>query len=360
MSNSGTQDQDGQIETSPEAPRFIAAESAGVSVPEAPINACSNCGSNLTGHFCAICGQPNKESRRPLYSLLAELLHVLLDLDGRAYRTVFFLFTRPAFLTRAYISGQRANYTAPLRLFLAISIIFFIFVSLQNAYQSLRESIDEIQLQQSQEAVDIQQAAPDEDSEPTASALDSDEEFNGEDLEWILPLIDRITIPFLSEQTNANLQAVMRQQAEENYAALLENPGESLRNLLEYVTVFILLMIPVLATIQYVVFFLAKRFYIEHLILTMHNQAFVILAFMIITLTGIVEEADIFVLSTIAGVISALTLLWIPVYLLLSLKFYFRWGWLVTIPIFIVTSIAYSAAMGTGIAAFALILFLMP
>lgn len=362
MSISGKQDQDGQNETAAEAPQFLAAEPAEVAIPDAPIHACSNCGSELIGHFCAICGQPNKESRRPLYSLLAELLHVLLDLDGRAYRTLFFLFTRPAYLTRAYIDGQRANYTAPLRLFLAISIVFFIFVSLQNAYESLRESIDEIQTQQSGTTLETEQPS-DVQSEESVDALtgnDIAEEFDGEDIDWLLPLIDRINIPFLSGQTNENLHAVMRQQAAENYAALLDDPGEALRDLLEYITVFILFMIPILATMQFLVFFLAKRYYIEHLILTLHNHAFVILAFMIISLVGIIEDAEISILSPVASVVSTLTLIWMPVYLLLSLKFYFGWGWLATIPIFIVTSITYAATMGVGIAAFALLLFLMP
>ena len=361
MSNPGKQDQDGQFETSQETTEFVSAETAGVPIPEAPVHACSNCGSELNGHFCAICGQPNKDIRRPFYVLLAEVLHVLLDLDGRAYRSVLFLFTRPAFLSKAYVNGQRANYTAPLRLFIAISITFFIYISVQSAYDSLRESMNEIESETNIELLDEESPTVDtmEDEIDESGGVFDEEDFNREDLEWILPLVDQINIPFVTEQTNTNLHAVLRRQAEENYAKLTDDPVEAVLNLLEYITVFILLMIPILALLQFIVFFFAKRYFIEHLVLTLHNHTFVVLVFLIISLLSIIEDADILVLSAVAGVASALTLIWMPIYLLLSLKFYFNWGWLLTIPLYILLSLTYTATMGAGIAAFALTLFLL-
>lgn len=360
MSNSDKQDQDSQIETSQEASDSVAADVAEETLAEAPLHACSNCGSELNGHFCAICGQPNKEIRRPFYLLLAEVLHVLLDLDGRAYRSVFFLFTRPAFLSKAYVNGQRANYTAPLRLFIAISITFFIYISVQSAYDSLRESMNEIEAAASPEVIESEALAvnAEEDGTDDSSSGGTFQDEDEEVLDWLLPLIDRINIPFVAEQTNANLHAVLRSQAEENYAELEDDPVEALFNLLEYVTVFILLMIPVLAFMQFIVFFFARRYFIEHLVLTLHNHTFVILVFLIISLLSIVEDADILILSATAGVASTLTLIWIPIYLLLSLKFYFNWGWLFTIPLYILLSLSYAVTMGMSIVAFALILFL--
>jgi hypothetical protein len=316
-------------------------------------NACTNCGSNLNGHFCAICGQPNKEIRRPFYVLLAEIIHVLLDLDGRAYRSVLFLFTRPAYLSKAYINGQRANYTAPLRLFLAVSITFFIFMTVQNGFQSLRDSMNQIEAEQTLDATTASEtpSAPAED--------DEDDGIDPEDVEWLYELIDRINVPFVSEQTNQSLHAVMRQQAEENLIAVMEDPAESAFNLLEYITIFILLMIPILAFMQFVLFFLARRYFIEHLVLTLHNHTFIVLAFLLLSLFGIFEASGNMIVSGIAGFLNTLIVIWIPVYLLLSLKFFFGWGWWITAFLFIVTSIAYAIAMSIGIGAFALTMFLL-
>ena len=70
-------------------------------------------------------------------------MRTVFELDGRAYRTLYFLFTRPGFLAREYVSGRRASYTPPLRLFLVISIVFFLTVSAFTSLQSMRNVISE-------------------------------------------------------------------------------------------------------------------------------------------------------------------------------------------------------------------------
>jgi hypothetical protein len=57
------------------------------------------------------------------------ILHLLDDVfsfDSRASRTIWPLLTRPGFLTNEYIQGRRVHYVPPLRLYLFISIVFFI------------------------------------------------------------------------------------------------------------------------------------------------------------------------------------------------------------------------------------------
>lgn len=328
--------------------------SASPALESEPVHRCSNCGAELNGNFCAICGQPNRDIRRPLYSLLAELLHVLLDIDGRAYRTLYFLFTRPAYLTSAYIRGMRANYTSPLRLFLAISILFFVMISAQNSINSLRQSMREIQ--DAENGSDPAIETREEIAARIRAEVDQDID-NGR--EFIGSLIDHINIPFLAPESNANLHAALRAQAQENYIALTEDPGSALQNLLEYITPFMLLMIPILAFMQFVVFFPARRYFIEHLVLTLHNHAFIILSLLVTQLLGYIQSANVILLSPGAGIVSTLIIIWMPIYLLLSLKRFFEWNWFVTIALFVMTSIAYAAVMGVGIAIFALTLFIL-
>ena len=319
-----------------------------------PVHRCSNCGAELGGNFCAICGQANRNIRRPLYSLLAELLHVLLDIDGRAYRTLFFLFTRPAYLTRAYVRGMRANFTSPLRLFLAISIIFFVIISVQNSIQSLQQSMEAIQNGQEEDSTTEQV------SQEIGSALQA--EVGDEDIsngrEFIGSIIDSINLPFLSVESNANLHAALRVQAEENFIALTSDPGAALQGLMEYTTPFMLLMIPILAFMQFVVFFPARRYFIEHLVLTLHNHAFIILALLMTQLLGYIQSANITLLSSGAALLTTLILIWMPIYLLLSLKRFFEWGWTVTVLLYLLTSVAYTVVISAGIAVFALTLFI--
>lgn len=322
-------------------------------LPEPPERACANCGSALNGHYCAICGQANTEVKRPIWSLIKDLLHIVLDLDGRAYHSLFLLFTRPAYLSRAYISGQRARFTPPLRLFLAISILFFVVVSAENGLQRLTSAMRDLQAQQTQ----VENTESQQDTNVAGGRLAA--EFDEQDLEEIYGLIERINLPLLSDQANANLHLVMRDQAENNYRALVEDPREALQNLLQYITVFMLVLMPLLALIQAIAYFPARRYYIEHLVLTVHNTAFVILVFLLQTLVGLVTALNVPVLSAAADWLSTLSMIWIVVYLYLSQKFFFGWGWWLTGFLFLLTSLAYSIIFSTGIALFGLVLFLL-
>ena len=80
---------------------------------------------------------------RPFIFFLQEVLRVVFELDCRAYKTTFRLLTRPGFLTREYFVGRRVSYTPPLRLFLTISIGFFLIVSVVSTLRSLQDTMGE-------------------------------------------------------------------------------------------------------------------------------------------------------------------------------------------------------------------------
>ena len=63
---------------------------------------------------------------RPMTDLMRELLKETLEVDGRAFRTVRTLFLQPGTLTTEFLAGRRRAYTPPLRLYIFISVAFFI------------------------------------------------------------------------------------------------------------------------------------------------------------------------------------------------------------------------------------------
>ena len=87
---------------------------------------CKNCLSSLDGAYCATCGQRDVDLERPIWNLAGDILNETFELDGRAALTVKTLFRRPGMLTYEFLAGRRRSYTSPLRLYLAISIFFFI------------------------------------------------------------------------------------------------------------------------------------------------------------------------------------------------------------------------------------------
>ena len=66
---------------------------------------------------------------RPMTDLMRELLKETFEVDGRAFRTVRTLFLQPGTLTTEFLAGRRRAYTPPLRLYIFISVAFFIVVA---------------------------------------------------------------------------------------------------------------------------------------------------------------------------------------------------------------------------------------
>ncbi|KGJ89250.1 DUF3667 domain-containing protein [Thalassotalea sp. ND16A] len=87
---------------------------------------CRNCKAQLNGPYCAQCGQDSESTIKYFWLVMLHLLDDIFSFDSRASRTIWPLLTRPGFLTNEYILGRRVHYVPPLRLYLFISIIFFI------------------------------------------------------------------------------------------------------------------------------------------------------------------------------------------------------------------------------------------
>ena len=93
---------------------------------------CSNCSKPLPGQadFCPACGQSVKVITRPWREVFGELLTELFDFDGRMLVSLRLLMTRPGFLSYEYINGRRLSYTSPARMYLIISLVFFLVLPL--------------------------------------------------------------------------------------------------------------------------------------------------------------------------------------------------------------------------------------
>ena len=89
---------------------------------------CKNCQTSLASAYCPTCGQRDVDLERPIWSLVRDVVKEAFELDGRAALTVKTLFRYPGMLTSEFLVGRRRTYTSPLRLYLAISISFFIII----------------------------------------------------------------------------------------------------------------------------------------------------------------------------------------------------------------------------------------
>lgn len=96
---------------------------------------CSNCGTKLIGPVCHSCGQTSETFHRPIWDLLLDVLDGLFGLEGRLWRTLPPLMFQPGKVTRRYLSGARARFVMPFRLYLTASVLFFLTVFAINSFQ---------------------------------------------------------------------------------------------------------------------------------------------------------------------------------------------------------------------------------
>ena len=108
---------------------------------------CPNCGNRRVGSYCSACGQKAAPLAPTLDYFMHELTHEVLHVDGKIFRSLRLLLTRPGFLTREIFAGRRASYVSPIRLYLIASILAFAI----GAFGSL-------------EAVDVEYTADPDDS----------------------------------------------------------------------------------------------------------------------------------------------------------------------------------------------------
>ena len=102
---------------------------------------CLNCATPLQGDFCAACGQ-RAHVHRTLTAFAHDLLHGVLHLDGKVWRTLPMLARRPGELTRRYIDGERAKFVSPLALFLFSVFLMFAVVGQDVDFNQLEVKTD--------------------------------------------------------------------------------------------------------------------------------------------------------------------------------------------------------------------------
>lgn len=93
---------------------------------------CNNCGARVTGHYCSQCGQSRASLSQPAMQLFKDIVDSSLSWDGRLLTSFRDLYLRPGSVARRYMDGERVKFSPPFRLYVVVSILFFILVPLSG------------------------------------------------------------------------------------------------------------------------------------------------------------------------------------------------------------------------------------
>ncbi|NNE06282.1 MAG: DUF3667 domain-containing protein [Xanthomonadales bacterium] len=345
--------------------------------------ACLNCGTELSGPFCYYCGQPDRNFLRFFPVLLREMLSDFIDLDSRFARTMKPLMFRPGRLTRDYLDGRRFRYTPPIRLYLFSSIVFFLVAALLSS-NAAREGVETLSANQGQlteeQAAEAREALKDISPEVreqlnmdldkvidnaarrSADAAMSAEEsrIDGPQNQWFN--IDGIQFndqPWDAETNPVDLPWVpqwiddwINGELEDSPAKAEEinrDPDVIIDQIFDLLPATVFVLLPIVALLFKFWYLFAKRFYIEHLIFALHNHAFLFVSLTLLLLGAIAEgrlsEAGIdWAASGVAGAVTALSV-WMPLYLLISLRTVYRQNWFLTLFKFGVIGVCYTTLL---------------
>ena len=88
---------------------------------------CKNCGTDVSGTvFCPTCGQKSDTHVLTFTEFLLEMADGLFNFDSRLWRSLLPLILHPGKLTNEYLKGRRMRYLPPFRLYLILSLLFFV------------------------------------------------------------------------------------------------------------------------------------------------------------------------------------------------------------------------------------------
>jgi hypothetical protein len=169
--------------------------------------------------------------------------------DSRVWGTLLPLLTRPGFLTREYFAGRRARYLQAFRLYVITSVLFFVLVALLNS-------------------------APGQGTQLHVNGPDAQHRCSGihSDLPGHLWFEARFTV-------------ACRNIVADNGHAFSERVAHDFGR-----AMFVFL--PLIAALMKLLYWRPRRYYLEHLLLLIHNHAFVFLLLSLFMLATHWVESD--------------------------------------------------------------------
>ena len=295
-----------------------------------PAVRCENCGAPVSVRYCGACGQRLEPPVHSLWQFLQVAAEDLTHADSRLWRTLAALLFKPGYLTAQFLAGRRASYLPPVRLYLVLSVVFFIWISATQQHLSVVQ-IDAPRAGGTaavaprageRRSTPFSPALPGESAQQRSERLCQDTIYEGPWQQRLAPLVSR----------------ACRTVVEDNGRSVRE---AFLHNLPRAMFVFL----PLLAGAMMLIYWRPRHYYVEHLLWFVHNHAF---GFVLLLLASAVSA-----LPGAAGWVRLALWLYIPWYMYRSLRVVYGQGRWLTFSKLLLLSFFYllSGALMIGLTA---------
>jgi hypothetical protein len=254
---------------------------------------CKNCDAMLLGRFCANCSQAADVHLPTTLELAHDLLEGLTHSDSRLWRTLTTLWFKPGKLTAEFVAGRRAAYLPPFRLYLILSIIFFLMLSFVHASGELIKFDEALKPGGSAKNT----AAPAE--MPITSCQD-------------LKVSDR---PSWTPRLQHMCEAVKQDSAENLLHVAIGTMSKAM-----------FIFLPLVAFLHMLIYWWPRYRYAEHLLFFVHLHAFYF-SVAIVMLSLINAGSAWPKIDGVTGILETILGWTLPVYTLMAMRRVFRRGW---------------------------------
>lgn len=95
-------------------------------------NDCLNCGAELAGKYCHNCGQENLHLKENFAHVITHAVLDYFHFDHHFFHTLRPLLFKPGKLTNEYMAGRRAQFLHPVKMYIFISIVYFLLAFSNN------------------------------------------------------------------------------------------------------------------------------------------------------------------------------------------------------------------------------------
>ncbi len=267
---------------------------------------CLNCGAEVAGLHCPSCGQSSTVHVLSMHEVAGDVTHSLLHLDSRVWKTLKLLVRKPGELTREFIAGRHQSYLPPFRLYLGISILFFALsallpdgdlVKFDDKAQPSAERAAELR---KDVGAELAKAGVDP-ATVTGAGGKSESDCN---VDLTLPLIGSVKEPL--SRACRKIRADGGERLFEHFAATAPK--------------LMFLFLPLMAAVALLFYWRRpRRLYIEHLVLFLHNHAFMFLLFTAAAGLNALATIDL-PLFGFFGFLEFLLLVYLPYYVYRSMR----------------------------------------
>ena len=223
---------------------------------------CDNCGAVVEARYCGACGQKLEAPVHSLWHFTQLATEDLTHADSRLWRTLAALLFRPGFLTREFLHGRRARYLPPLRLYLVLSVVFFVVAGTQPHHFTVLE-FDDTKPVAGSKVTGLPAPRTGETPQQRADRVCASANYDGPWADTLQPLFNQ----------------ACRKSAMDNGHGL---QTEFLHNVPRAMFVFL----PLLAGLMMLMYWRPRHYYVEHLLLFLHNHACVFLVAALLLLLG--------------------------------------------------------------------------